>query len=618
MEESLKALRIRLKARKILVSSSHNELAIVVDRLFLRKESEGYQTARALYDHCVANFPDCLALKLLQVYQPSSDGVTRFRSIYQLSETLTDLISSDDFKLSLDSLYEIKRALIPCLEMQETEESDIKILRRIVSCVAYNVVELHKEEWDELGDCILTLASSEPVNAFHVFVDLPTVYKGFINKFKHKILEEASKVFLDPYRVEHWSLALQTLVKMWIHLVNIGVRVELIVVLMDIQVPPFVSSVKKLVDKEKEHFLVKGLEDFERFFSRDMSLYHYTTDQCRFVSTLMSKIEGVGTHLTKEVVMRIQMLVTGQESPVIKPHDDDLNNRFDCGWNDHLKNLSSLEVLRIFAATELEDRSREIAIRRLKVLLSDHTSEKVEIDAAEIRELLPLLISCLKEGVSDSMFKVLAEVMDDVTYEMMICQDDECYELRDYIASSTTEFQRAVCIFQCLSVELVDADFLYPVMDKLFPEIMKGLEPPGELLVDNSFWVSAFTGGFCAAAHLIEGPGNSVVVSTIAHKMIDSVENLVERQMEVGLVRRAFRDVETIVKKQLVWYSTSEYKFLKALLWRLYSIEGMKWESKIVLWRINVVVERDVEEEKKELPKEGEFDWSNFTVEKVE
>ncbi|XP_010440853.1 PREDICTED: uncharacterized protein LOC104724105 [Camelina sativa] len=619
MEESLKALRIRLKARKILVSSSHNELAIVVDHLFLRKESERYQTARALYDHCVANFPDCLALKLLQVYQASSDGVTRFRSIYQLSETLTDL-RNRDFKLSLDSLYEIRRALIPCLTMQETKESDIKILRRIVSCVAYNVVELHKGEWDELGDCILTLASSEPVNAFHVFVDLPTVYKGFINKFKHKILEEASKVFLDPYRVEHWSLALQTLVKMWIQLVNTGMRVELIDVLMEIQVFPFVSSVKKLIEMEKELFLVKGLEDFERFFSRDMSLYHYTTDQCRFVSTLMSKIEGFGTHLTKEVVMRIKMLVTGQDNRAMKPHDDLKNRReeFDHGWNDHLKNLSSLEVLRIFASTELEDRSREIAIRRLKVLLSDHTSEKVEIDVAEIRELLPLLISCLKEGVSDSMFKVLAEVMNDVTYEMMICQDDECYELRDYIASSTTEFQRAVYIFQCLSVELVDEDFLYPVMDKLFPEIIKGLEPPGELLVDNRFWVSAFTGGFCAAAHLIEGPGNGGVVSKIAHKMIDSVRELVEREMEVGLVRRAFRDVETIVEKQLVWYSTSEYKFLKALLWRLYTIEGMKWESKIVLWRINVVVERDVKEEKKELPKEDEFDWANFTVEKVE
>ncbi|XP_019086166.1 PREDICTED: uncharacterized protein LOC104719356 [Camelina sativa] len=594
MEETLKSMQIRLKGREILVSSSHNELATVVNRLFLRKESKRYQTARALYDHCVSDFPDCLTLKLLQVYQSSSDGVTRFRSIYQLSETLTDL-RNRDFKLSLDSLYEIRRALIPCLTMQETKESDMKILRRIVSCVAYNVVELHKEEWDELGDCIVTLASSELVKAFHVFVDLPTVYKSFIDKFKHKIFEEACKVFLDPYRVEHWSLALQTLVKMWIQLVKTGMRVELMNVLMEIQVFPFVSSVKKLIEMEKELFLVKGLEDFERFFSRDMSLYHYTTDQCRFVSTLMSKIEGFGTHLTKEVVMRIKMLVTGQESPVMKPHDDDLNNRFDCGWNDHLKNLSSLEVLRIFASTELEDRSSEIAIRRLNVLLSDHTSEKVPIDIAEMRQIQPLLISCLKEeGISDSMFKVLGEVVNHVTYEMMVYNEDKCYELRDYIISSETGFQRAISIFQCFTMALDDEDFVIPVMEKLIPDIITGLDPPGELLVDNSCWALAFPGALCAAMHMIDDYVDAV--KDVAFKMIDSVGKLVEREMEVGFVRRAFRDAETIVKKQLEWYGTCEYRFLKGLLWRLYAIKGMKWESKIVLWRINVIVEREVKE----------------------
>jgi len=71
--------------------------------------------------------------------------------------------------------------------MQETKESDIKILRKIVSFVTYNVVELHKDKWDELGDCILSLASSkEPVKAFHVFIDLPPVYKSFIDNFLDK------------------------------------------------------------------------------------------------------------------------------------------------------------------------------------------------------------------------------------------------------------------------------------------------------------------------------------------------------------------------------------------------------------------------------------------------
>ena len=43
----------------------------------------------------------------------------------------------------------------------------------------------------------------------------------------------------------------------------------------------------------------------------------------------------------------------------------------------------------------------------------------------------------------------------------------------------------------------------------------------------------------------------------------------------------------------------------------------MKWESKIVLWRINVIVERRVDEMVKELP-ENEFDWLNLTDEEVE
>ncbi|CAL9224629.1 unnamed protein product [Arabidopsis halleri] len=615
------SLYLQLKAREILVSASHEELAMIVDNLFKRQDSEEYKTSRALYDFCVSCNPGCLALKLLKLYQSSSNGVTRFRSIYLLSETLTDF-RNRNFELSRDSLYEIKTLLISCLTMQETKESDIKILRKIVYFVAYNVVLLHDGKWDELGDCILTLANSkEPVKAFHVFIDLPPVYKSFIDKFLHKILEEASNVFLDPYRVEDWSLALQTFVKMWIQLLSTGMRFELLRALMEIRVSFVANSVIELVNKEKEQFLVQGLEDFERFFSRDMDLYHYDTNQCYFLSDLVIKIEGVGTHLTKEIVRKIKMLVTEQDNPAIKPQDDLKNSReeeFDRCWYDHLKNLSSLEVLKIFASTELEDRSREIAIRRVSSLLSDHTLKKVKIDIAEMRELQPLIISCLKEeGISFSMFKVLGQVVNYVAYEMLVYQEETCYELRDYIASSKTEFRRAVYIFQCLTMALVDDDFVIPVMENLFPEIITRLNPPTELLVDNSCWVLVFRGGFCAAIHLIEDPGYAKSVKEIAHKMIDSVKELVEREMEVGLVRRAFRDVESIVKKQLEWYSTSQYKFVKGLLWRLYAIKGMKWESKIVLWRINVIVDRGVKEVEKELP-ETDFDWLNLTDDEVE
>ncbi|CAE6192716.1 unnamed protein product [Arabidopsis arenosa] len=504
--------------------------------------------------------------------------------------------------------------------MQETKESDIKILRKIVSFVVYNVVELHKDKWDELGDCILSLASSkEPTKAFIVFIDLPPVYKSFIDKILNKTLEEASNVILYPYRVEDWSLALQTFVKMWIQLLKTGMRFELLMALMEIWISSVLNSVKKLVEMEKEQFLVRGLEDFERFFSRDMNLYHYTKDQCHFVLASMNEIEGVVGTQTKEIVRKIEMLVAEPDNPAaIKPHDDDFKNgreEFDRGWYDRLKNLSSLEWLKIFASSELEDRSRDIAIRRLNVLLCDHTSKKVQIDISEMRQLQPLLISCLKEEVvSYSMFKVLGEVVNHVAYEMLIFQEETWYELRDYIASSKTEFQRAVYIFQCLTMALIDDDFVIPVMENLFLEIITRLEPPRELLVDNSSWVLAFMGGFCLAIHLIEMSSKAESVKEIAHKMIDSIRELVERKKEVGLVRRAFRDVESIVKKQMEWYSTSQYKFLKGLLWRLYAIKGMKWESKIVLWRINVIVERGVKEEEKELPA-NEFDWLNLNAE---
>ncbi|KAG7611053.1 hypothetical protein ISN44_As05g031730 [Arabidopsis suecica] len=605
------SLNRQLIAREILVSESHEELAMIVDNLFKRKESEEYKTSRALYDYCVSYNLGCLTLKLLKLYQSSSNGILRLRSLYQLSQTLTGLRNR---KLSLDSLYEIKTLLIPCLTMQETKESDVKILSKIVSCVAYNVVELHKDKWDELGDCILSLASSEePVKAFHVFIDMPPGYEELIKKFLTIILEKAKEVLLNPEEsgVEEWSLALQTVVKLGIQFFNTGMKQDVIKKILRFQLVNIVESAKKLLDNGNETFLVRVLQDFERFVSRDMNLYKYSEVQCRFVSTFVSqfgKLSEVGTQ-TNELVTKINMLFTKQQ-----PHEtQDHGEEFDRAWYDHLKYLSSLELLKIFASTDLEDRTREMAIRRLEVVLSRHNSKKAKIDISEMRKLQSLLMSCLKEqGVSYSMFQVLGQVVNHVAYEMLVYQGETCYELRDYIASSKTEFQIALYIFQCLTMPLVDDDFVIPVMEKLFPEIITRLDPPTVLLVDNSCWVLVFRGAFCAAIHLIEDPGYAKYVKEIAHKMIDSIRELVEREMEVGIVRRAFRDVETIVKKQLEWYSTSQYRFVKGLLWRLYVLKGMKWESKIVLWRISVIVERGVKEMEKELP-ENEFDWLNLT-----
>jgi len=97
------SLNLMLKAREILVSESHEEVAMIIDHLFKRQDSEEYKTSRALYDICVSCNPGCLTLKLLKVYQSSSNGILRLRSISQLSETLTYLKNQIVSTLSMKS-----------------------------------------------------------------------------------------------------------------------------------------------------------------------------------------------------------------------------------------------------------------------------------------------------------------------------------------------------------------------------------------------------------------------------------------------------------------------------------------------------------------------------------
>ncbi|CAA0405912.1 unnamed protein product [Arabidopsis thaliana] len=611
MEESS---NLMLKAREVLATPSHKGLEKIVEQLSMRQDPKEYETAFALFCFCADNFPNCLTLMFLKLYRHSSNGVIRFYSLYLLSETLV-VFRNRNWELSRVALHEIKPLVIECLTMQETKESDMKFLGRIVSLITYNVVICDNGGWYELSDCILWLAENEPVKAFHVFIDLPSLYQSFIDKFMKVIVEKAEKVLFNPEkdRVDDWSLALETVVKMGIQTLDTEMRVDLIRILLNI----LVNSVKMLVQKGMEQFLVQGLKHLEKFVLRDKNLYNYTKVQRHFVMTFMFKIKDFVIE-SKEIVRKITRLVKTQDKavskPVVKPQETkDDGAEYVRGLCDHLKTLSSVDILKIFVSNVVEDRSREIAIRRLEVVLSDHTSKKVEIKLSEMRELQALLISCLKqERISDSMFKVLGKVVNHVVYEMSKHQDVAWDGLSDYIASqSKTKFQRAVYIFQCLTTPLGDDEFVIHVMENLLPEISIRLNPPRDLLVDNSCWVLAFTGAFCATIHLIEIPSQAESVKEIAKKMIDSVRELVERGMEVGLVRRAFRDLEDIVKKQMEWYETIEYKFVKGLLWELHAIKGMKWESKIVLWRINVIVERGVNEKVKDLPKD-KFDWLNL------
>ncbi|KAH0929089.1 hypothetical protein HID58_014816 [Brassica napus] len=531
---------LMLQARELLATPSHELLESLVNHLSTRQETTEYQTAMALFKFCTVNFANSLTLKLLQMYRSSSDALLRSKSIVVLSQTLA-AYKSRRFELSLVALREIKPLVISCLRMQETE---IKLFRRIVSFIAHDVVMLDNGGWDELSDCIVELSSAQPLKALHVFVDLPPVYGRFIYSCFGKIAERAEKVLLmpDQDRVEDWSLGLQAVVKLGIQVLDFELRFDMVKGLLTL----LVKAASDLVDKGMEEFLIRGLADLEMFLSRDKKLYNYNKEQCDFVSCFLYKIKDLGP-LTKQATGKIHRLVKSTPSLVVQKQQ----GHAACSereWLDRLNNLQPLEILKVFASTDVEERFRELAIRRLNVVLSDRVSRE---KSADMKELQPLLLSCLssKERISESMFKVLGEVVYHVAFEMTNFHFETWYDLSDCIAStSETEFERAVYIFQCLTMWL-DDEFMVPIME-------------------------------------------TSAVEEMADKMVDSVRELVERKMEVGLVRRAFRDLESIVKKQKDWFGDNEYKLTKSLLLRLYVIKGMTMDSKMVLWRINVFVER--------------------------
>lgn len=76
--------------------------------------------------------------------------------------------------------------------------------------------------------------------------------------------------------------------------------------------------------------------------------------------------------------------------------------------------------------------------------------------------------------------------------------EDPWFDLWDYIASES-EFDKAVYIFQCLTMRFNIGleSFVVPAVSKFLPEISSRLNPPRAVLVDNSRWALAFTGGFC-------------------------------------------------------------------------------------------------------------------------
>ncbi|KAL0730925.1 hypothetical protein Bca4012_027019 [Brassica carinata] len=578
------------KARDLLATPSHEPLTIIVDQLFTSpQQSIEHQTARALFDFCVANFSNCLTLMLLKVYRFSSVNVTRLRSIFLISETLTK--QNGRVELSPVALNHIKPFLVSCLKMRNATKRDNGIFRTIVSCVASSSMMFDNGGgWDELGVRILSLLYTDPIKAFNVFVDLPPIRGDFINIVHRKLQEEVYKVLLllHPDDDNDWTLGLETAIKLGLRVSDTDQRSEIL--------ETVVKSAEKLVSMGMEKSLKQALERLLRFLAKDASLCKWSTDQCGYVAEFAFTIAGVGTQ-TKETAKKISQMVNPNPCfKLLSPSrlDQDRDMYF------NLCTLSAVEILSTFLETKHDDRWRETAMRRLHDLLCDHTSGKLELDVSEIEKLQPMLISCLKEEVMpENTFEILGKVIHHVAMETFSFEEDPWFDLWDYIASES-EFDKAVYIFQCLTMRFDDGKqgFVVPAVSKFLPEISSRLlNPPRAVLVDNSRWVLAFTGGFCTVIRLVNQASHAGFVEEIVLKMIDWVKVLVERRMEVGLVRRAFRVLERIVEEQWDWYEAREYRLVKGLLRRLYEIKGMKMESKMVLWRISWTLERNVNEE---------------------
>ncbi|ESQ51961.1 hypothetical protein EUTSA_v10017892mg [Eutrema salsugineum] len=565
------------KAREIVASPSEENLAILVDKLFInRKNTNEYKAAKALYDFCVKTFQNAFTRMLLMVYRDSSDEVFRLRSIRLLSETLCEL-RDKCIELSPVALQEIKPIVISCLTKQEhmKRSHEAKILGTIVSFVAYNVMTLNNEGWDELSECILSLADTEPLKAFHVFLGLPPIKnREFLDRFMKRVMVEAEKKLLVDPEGENWRLGLETIVKLGIQVLNSEDRYDSVQCNILSILVKLASGLEK---KGMKQILQRRLQGLEKFLTRDNNMYPYNEDQCRFVSELAGEMGK------RSFKFRPSFVKTQENSS----SSDRLGDKY-------LKSLSPLQILEMVASNKLEDSEQELAISQLNVLLSDHTNKKVLIDIDVIRKLQPLLISCLwKKEIHLKTFKILGQVVQHVAKEIFNVQEDTWVDLRDYITShcQKTEFAKGCHVFRCLTMPLDAEDFVIPVMEKLLPQIRRLLNPPRQVLEDKLFWVLAFLGAFCAIIQMVEIESHAESVTEIEDKMIESVRHLVETRLETELVMRAFVNMKNVVKEQLEWYTWNEFTFVKRMLQRLLTIQGMVKDGKLLLVGINVMVE---------------------------
>ncbi|KFK33290.1 hypothetical protein AALP_AA6G355800 [Arabis alpina] len=195
--------------------------------------------------------------------------------------------------------------------------------------------------------------------------------------------------------------------------------------------------------KGKEQFLERGLEYLVKFLVKDSMLCDWSSNQCGFVAEFACRIAGIGTH-TKEAAKKMYQMVTKLDkydnNPAFKlsPSLVEIQGG-DLDVYNSLKLFPAVEIMRLVAASEMDDRSREV--RRVHDLLRDHTFEK-----AKLRE-------CPR---TRSRIKILGQVVFHVANEMFCYQEDKWFELWAYIASECqTEFKKTY-IFQCLTMMLDD------------------------------------------------------------------------------------------------------------------------------------------------------------------
>ncbi|KAL1226245.1 hypothetical protein V5N11_017714 [Cardamine amara subsp. amara] len=605
MEDTGESSNRSSEARDVLIASSHTYMESIINNLMKPKDTDDYKSAQSKYKVFVKDHPALLAIKLLQIYLSSSNGKIRIQSISLLSET----IAVGNIEFSEDALEDIKPLVISCLKNQESQESEFKILGKIVSAVANSVVLLDNDVgWKEIMECILTLSDEEPIKAFHVFIALPA-RGSFIYAFLERNQEKAYNMLRNPEqdRVQDWSLVLITVIKM-------GVLVlysEDIYDLIGRVISNIVNVVSELVKNGNEEFLVQGLDDLKRFLLLDKTINDFNNSQCHFVLLFLYKIQ-VNTTQINDAINKISQLVLHVHNPDSLTQEETplaLNQ----SWYNHLKTLRSVQVLNIFASNEYEDRSRELAIIRLNQILSDHhTSEKSRLDISVINQLQTLLFSCLlKEGIPYH-----GGVVNHVACEIFMKQKVNWGELGLYFAAqSKIDFQRTVYIFQCLTMPLEEEMFVDMVAPNLLQEtrkrIQKPIDTPRESLVDSSSWVWGFIGAFCLVIHVLQTKGYEQRVKLTSLEMVTSVTALVERGTEDVSVRRAFIEVKSIVEKQLKWYTPYEYNFIKTMVWKLYGTKNMEEDTKSKLGEIYMILDMKVGQMANESPKEGEYDWLN-------